>query len=168
MDSIKQGSSLSINGICMTACALDGMTISFALSQETLNRTLARHWKPGTKLNIEPALRLGDAIDGHLVTGHVDGVGKIMLQRSQGPDIQLHIAPPPRLIPLIAEKGSIAVDGVSLTVNQTDSSSFAVTIIPWTRDNTIIGDYAEGGQVHLEVDILARYVARQLTLTAAK
>jgi len=115
-------------------------------------------------VNLEPALRLGDEIGGHLVTGHIDGIGKLVKLNRQGNNLQLSINAPARIMPLVAEKGSIAIDGVSLTVNQLNEHSFDVMIVPCTLTNNIIGDYKENTQVHLEADILARYIARQLTL----
>ena len=161
---IKGGDSLAINGICLTVRAMWRERISFDISGETLDRTLVRLWRPGKRVNVEPALRLGDPLSGHLVTGHIDGLGRVTAKESCEPYLRLRVAAPPRLMPLIAEKGSIALDGVSLTVNQLESQDFSVTLVPWTLRNTIIEGYEEGTQVHLEVDILARYVARQLAM----
>ena len=162
--SIEAGNSLAINGICLTVRALENQTLSFDLSQETLDRTMAGHWQAGQKVNIEPALRLGEELGGHLVTGHIDGIGSVVRQKKQVSAVQLFIKAPSPLLPLLAEKGSIAVDGVSLTINDVKSDIFSSAIVPWTQANTIIGDYREGERVHLEADILARYAARQLSL----
>ncbi len=159
-----KGASLALNGSCLTICEIKEDQLAFDVSDETLQRTLIGSWQPGQKVNLEPALRLGDEIGGHLVTGHIDGIGKLARLNRQGVNLQLSINAPTRIMSLVAEKGSIAVDGVSLTVNRLNEHSFDVMIVPWTLTNTIIGDYNENTQVHLEADILARYIARQLRL----
>jgi len=161
---LHKGASLALNGTCLTVCDIKGDQLAFDVSDETLQRTLIGSWQPGQKVNLEPALRLGDEIGGHLVTGHIDGIGKLVKLNRQGNNLQLSINAPARIMPLVAEKGSIAIDGVSLTVNQLNEHSFDVMVVPWTLTNTIIGDYKENTQVHLEADILARYIARQLRL----
>ena len=159
-----KGASLALNGSCLTICEIKEDQLAFDVSDETLQRTLIGSWQPGQKVNLESALRLGDEIGGHLVTGHIDGIGKLARLNRQGVNLQLSINAPTRIMPLVAEKGSIAIDGVSLTVNRLNEHSFDVMIVPWTLTNTIIGDYNENTQVHLEADILARYIARQLRL----
>lgn len=159
---LHKGASLCLNGACLTVCAIKGEQLAFDVSEETLRRTLIGSYQPDQKVNLEPALRLGDEIGGHLVTGHIDGIGKLVKLNRQGVNLELSLNAPPNIMSLVAEKGSIAVDGVSLTVNRLNENGFDVMIVPWTLTNTIIADYGENTQVHLEADILARYVARQL------
>src|SRR5699024_7274256 len=116
----------------------------------------------GAELNIEPALAAGDPLGGHLMSGHVDGVGEVLETRAEGEARRVRFRAPETLAPLIAAKGSVGVDGVSLTVNEVEGSEFGLTIIPATLERTIIGDYVPGTRVNLEVDMIARYLARLL------
>jgi len=151
------GDSIAIDGVCLTVVARVDSTQAFEAVAETLARTTLGTLEPGSRVNLEPALRAGDALGGHYVQGHVDGVGTV---RSLG-DLTWFDAPP-ELHRYIAEKGSIAVSGTSLTVAGVDDRGLAVALIPHTREVTTLGTLAVGDRVNLEVDILAKYVERAL------
>lgn len=159
---IDLGASVAHAGICLTVVAKDGATHTVQASHETLARTSLGTWRLGHRLNLEQSLRLGDELGGHLVFGHVDAVGEIARITPDGEYYRLEILAPAALAPLFAVKGSIAVDGISLTVNEAGPDRFAVTIIPHTWTHTTLGDRRVGDPVNLEADMLARYVARQL------
>ena len=154
------GASIACSGCCLTATSLaeDGFTVD--VSAETLARTAIGTWQPGQHLNLERSLRLGDELGGHLVSGHVDGLGHIAGVRHDGGSLRIEVEVPAPLHRLIAEKGSVALDGVSLTVNHVEGRLFGVNIIPHTAANTTLGLRAPGDVVHIEIDMLARYVAR--------
>ena len=158
---VAVGDSLAVSGCCLTIVAIDQAALAFDVSAETL-RCTARLDRPGP-VNLEKALRLSDRLGGHLVAGHVDGVGVVTrFERAakDGENVELEIEAPADLARFIASKGSIAVDGVSLTVNAVDPESFSVAIIPHTRDHTTLGDLAVGERVNLEADILAKHVEK--------
>jgi riboflavin synthase len=158
------GASVAHSGVCLTVTDhLPGGWRVFA-SAETLALTTLGRWQVGDRINLEASLRLGDELGGHLVFGHVDGVGTIRAIEPQGESRRFEFALPDGLAPLVARKGSISVDGISLTVNEAAADSFAVTIIPHTMAHTTLGNRREGDNVNLEADMLARYVARQLAL----
>jgi riboflavin synthase len=164
-DTIDIGASIACSGICLTVVAR-GRTnrSSFAVdaAAETLRMTTARAWRTGTKLNLERSLRLGDELGGHLVSGHVDGIAELVT-RDDLPDMaRLSVRAPAALARFIATKGSVALDGVSLTVNAVDDATFSVLIIPHTLKVTTLGVLAPGAQINLEVDQMARYAARLL------
>jgi len=159
---IDLGASVAHAGICLTLVAKHGATHTVQVSHETLARTSLGTWRSGHRLNLERSLRLGDELGGHLVFGHVDAVGEIAGITPDGEYYRLEIMAPAALAPLFAVKGSIAVDGISLTVNEAGPDRFAVTIIPHTWTHTTLGDRRVGDPVNLEADMLARYVARQL------
>jgi riboflavin synthase len=156
------GASVSHAGVCLTVvdATADRHTVEAAF--ETLARTTLGALQVGDRVNVEPSLRVGDPLGGHLVSGHVDGLGTLRSCEPRGDAWELWFDAPPELLPLIAPKGSIAVDGVSLTVNGVDASGFTVGIIPHTWSATTLGGLAVGQAVNLEVDLLARYVARLL------
>ncbi len=156
------GASISCAGCCLTVIEKSDQSFFIDVSQETLDKTLIGNWKIGTKVNLEASLRLGDELGGHLVYGHIDDLAKITAIRKEGESWRLTIAPPEQLMPFIAPKGSITLDGVSLTVNEVDESSFGVNIIPHTLAHTTLGQCAKDDNLHLEIDMLARYVARML------
>lgn len=160
------GASVAVNGVCLTATASAPERFEADVSRETLAVTTFASLGAGARVNLEPSLKVGDALDGHLVSGHVDAVGRVAAVRAAGRSLQVAIELPPALARYVARKGSVAVDGVSLTVNDVTDSVFEVNIVPHTRDTTIIGDYREGTAVNLEVDMLARYVERMLAETA--
>ena len=156
------GDSVAVDGACLTVTGLDGDRFDADVSAETLDRTTLRQRRPGDHVNLEPALRLGDRLGGHLMTGHIDGVGRITGRRTGGNAVVLTVTAPDELMPLIVEKGSIALDGVSLTVNAVRGETFDLTVIPHTFGHTNLPDRREGDPVNLETDILGKYVARLL------
>jgi len=167
-ETIETGASIACNGICLTVIETGtdkGQNwFEVAASAETKARTTLGAWQPGRRINLEPALRLGDELGGHIVSGHVDGVGEIAAVRPEGDSHRLTIRTPQALAKFIASKGSVAVDGISLTVNEVadgpEGATFGVNIIPHTWSVTSLGGAAPGTQVNLEIDVLARYVAR--------
>jgi riboflavin synthase len=164
---IALGASVAHSGTCLTVVAKDAATHTVQASAETLARTTLGRWREGHRLNLERSLRLGDELGGHLVFGHVDAVGEITRVEPDGECRRVEILVPPSLAPLLAVKGSIAVDGISLTVNEAGADRFAVSVIPHTLAHTTLADRRVGDAVNLEADMLARYVARQLAAAAA-
>jgi riboflavin synthase len=158
--SARVGDSLCVQGCCLTAIELGAKTFSADVSRETLTLTTLGDLQPGAAVNLEPALRAGDPLGGHLVSGHIDGVGRITAVASEARSQRLTIAAPAGLARYLAAKGSIAVDGVSLTINSVAGASFGVNIIPHTQSATTLGQLAAGARVNLEVDQIARYVHR--------
>jgi riboflavin synthase len=159
---ISLGASLAHDGICLTVTAIGAGWHSVQVSGETLARTTVGGWVAGRRLNLERSLRLGDELGGHLVFGHVDAVGRIAAIEPDGDCHRVELQVPEDLALMLAVKGSVAVDGISLTVNACDSDGFAVTIIPHTWTHTTLADRRIGDMVNIEADMLARYVARQL------
>ncbi|TML69758.1 MAG: riboflavin synthase [Actinobacteria bacterium] len=157
---VAVGDSVSISGVCLTVTAAANGSLAFDVVHETLNRTAFGDLAPGTPVNVEPALRAGDPLGGHYVQGHVDGVGRIRRIDPEGDGRRVWIDPPSELERYLVEKGSVAIDGVSLTVAQLDESGFAVALIPHTLAVTTLGGRAAGDLVNLEVDVLAKYVER--------
>lgn len=155
---MKTGDSVAVNGVCLTVVALAPGTLTVDVSRETLSCTCGLD-APG-EVNLEKALRLGDRLGGHLVTGHVDGVGTVTRFERAGECHTLSVKAPPGLGRYIARKGSIAVHGVSLTVNEVAGDEFTVNLIPFTLEATTLKDLAPGARVNLEVDLIARYVER--------
>lgn len=167
-DGIDMGASIACSGVCLTVVDKgrhDGYGDWFAVdvSAETLSRTTLGDWREGTEVNLERALRMGDELGGHLVSGHVDGVGTVTEKRKEGDSIRLAVAAPDALMPFMAEKGSVTVDGVSLTVNTVGADSLNLNIIPHTLYATTLSRLDAGDKVNLEIDLLARYVRRLLT-----
>ena len=156
------GASVALSGACQTVTACAGGIATFFAAPETLRRTTLGAKRPGEFLNLEPALRVGDALDGHLVSGHVDATAMVLDVRPAGASQIWRFALPPALAPLVAEKGSVAVDGISLTVVEAGQDSFTVSAIPHTLAHTTLATTRPGDQVNLEADVLVRYVARQL------
>jgi riboflavin synthase len=156
------GASVAHAGVCLTVTAIDGPFYEIHASPETLARSTLRTWAPGRTVNLERSLRLGDELGGHLVFGHVDAVGTVRALATRAGSWRLEIALDPPLAPMVAVKGSIAVDGVSLTVTEALADGFAVVIVPHTWEVTTLAGLRPGDPVNLEVDMLARYVARQL------
>lgn len=152
------GGSVAVNGVCLTAVKLRGRSFDADISQETLARTTFGAMQSGMRVNLEPALTLSAPLGGHLVSGHVDGVGKLTAVTSAGESRVVAIEAPSSLARYIAEKGSVCVDGVSLTVNQVEGARFSVNLVPHTLKETVLGDYQAGLRVNLEVDLLARYL----------
>ncbi|MEC7396080.1 MAG: riboflavin synthase [Pseudomonadota bacterium] len=159
---IELGASIACSGVCLTAIEFGDNWFAVEASEETTSKTTVGDWQAGDALNLERSLRIGDELGGHLVFGHVDGVAKIAERRTDGDSIRFSILAPDDLAPYIASKGSVALSGVSLTVNEVDGNRFGVNIIPHTADATTLGKLSAGDRVNLEIDMLARYVARQL------
>ncbi len=157
----RLGESIAINGACMTVVAFDAGSFSVDVSDESLSRTAPR-WQVGQKVNLERSLTLGAPLDGHLVTGHVDGLAEIIAIEVVGGSHALTIEAPHELAHFLAEKGSVALDGVSLTVNKVEGRRFWVNIIPHTWQETTLSERKEGDVLNMEIDIIARYVAKML------
>lgn len=162
LSDVKLGDSIATNGICLTAVALPGDGFVADVSRETLAHSRLQQFKVGERVNLEKAMMPSSRFGGHIVSGHVDGVGKVVERRDDARSVRLTIAPPAGLLRYIAAKGSITVDGVSLTVNSLEADSFGLNIVPHTAQETIIDSYRPGQAVHLEVDIIARYLERLL------
>lgn len=156
------GASVAVNGACLTATASGADCFEADVSAETLAATTFAGLAAGARVNLEPSLRLGQPLDGHWVSGHVDGVGRIVALRPIGRSLRLDVELPAELARYVARKGSIAVDGVSLTVNAVAGTRFSVNIVPHTGAMTTIGEYAVGTPVNIEVDLVARYLERLL------
>lgn len=166
-DSIDMGASIACSGVCLTVVDKGqddsyGDWFAVDVSAESLSRTTLGNWHEGTEVNLERALRMGDELGGHLVSGHVDGIGTIASKSREGDSIRLSITAPDALMPFMAEKGSVTVDGVSLTVNSVGENSLNLNIIPHTLYATTLSNLDEGDTVNLEIDLLARYVQRLL------
>lgn len=157
---VKRGDSIACGGVCLTVAALKGRRFAADVSVETLTATTARAWRPGTLLNLEKALTLAQPLGGHLVSGHVDGVGRLESRKADGRSARLRFEVPRELARYIARKGSVCVDGVSLTVNDEGKGGFGVNIVPHTLRHTTLGRLQPGDPVNLEVDLLARYLER--------
>ena len=158
---LKPGDSVAVNGACQTVVWSRGCLFGFDSVPETLRRTNLASLRVGSAVNLEPALRLGDRISGHLLTGHVDGKGMIRRRRTLGPrNIDFAIQVPKDLAHLIVEKGSVAFDGISFTVKRKSGAIVEVTVIPFTLENTIAGAWQVGTSVNIEVDLIARYLAQ--------
>ena len=170
---IAIGASIACSGVCLTVVARGGSAgdswFAVDVSGETVSCTAPGMWAEGRALNLEPALRLGDELGGHIVTGHVDGVGTVVAVAADGDSRRVTIAAPAALAPYLAAKGSITVDGVSLTVNTVEdrpggTCHFGLNLIPHTGEVTTLGALGEGSQVNLEIDVLARYLQRMQSL----
>jgi riboflavin synthase len=159
-EDIALGASIACNGCCLSVVERAPGWFAVEASAETLSRTTLGSWRVGTPVNLERPLKLGDELGGHLVQGHVDGVCTLIGRRPDGGSVRLSFEAPKDLARYIASKGSVAVDGVSLTVNEVEDVRFGVNIIPITQEMTNLGRLAEGARVNLEIDLLARYVAR--------
>jgi riboflavin synthase len=160
--SIPLGASIACSGCCLTAVAVGPDWFAVDASAETLSKTTLGTWRVGTRVNLERPLRVGDELGGHLVSGHVDGLGRTLSRTPDAGSTRWRFAVPPSLARFIAPKGSVAIDGVSLTVNEVDAEGFGVNIIPHTSEVTGFATLAPGDAVNIEIDTLARYVARLL------
>ncbi|MFL6042002.1 MAG: riboflavin synthase [Gaiellales bacterium] len=156
------GDSVAVDGCCLTVTAVDGPRLQFDAVPETLRRTTLGGFAPGSTVNLEPALRAGDRLGGHVVQGHVDGVGELVSAEPEGDAVNLTFAAPEPVLRYVIEKGSITVNGVSLTVTGFDEATFSVSIIPHTREVTNLGGLEPGDRVNLEADIFGKYVERLL------
>ena len=159
-DEIDLGASICCSGVCLTVTDRSSDSFEVDVSEETLSRTTLQAWQEGTAVNLERSLKMGDEIGGHIVSGHVDGVAVIQNVTAVSDSHRLEISLPPLLAGFVAEKGSIALNGVSLTVNSVSENMFCVNIIEHTWKNTNLGDSAPGSYLNLEIDMLARYVSR--------
>jgi len=159
---VEIGGSIAVNGACLTAVQLEPAAFAADLSRETLSLTTAGGWVPGTPVNLEKALTAGQALGGHYVTGHVDGVGQVIARHEDARSVRMEFEVPTELGRYVARKGSICLDGVSLTVNGAAGRRFDVNLVPHTLEMTILGSYQAGTRVNIEVDIIARYLERLL------
>ena len=171
MESVELGASIACSGACLTVVDKGADWFAVDVSGETVSNTAPDGWREGARLNLERSLRLGDEVGGHIVTGHVDSVGNIIATRDEGDSKRVEISVPRALGPMIAAKGSVALDGASMTVNDVSDSDdntthFSVNIIPHTAQHTTLGDLAPGRQLNVEVDVLARYIERMLAARA--
>ncbi|MEH0018890.1 MAG: riboflavin synthase [Desulfobacter sp.] len=159
----KIGDSIAVNGACLTAVSLGKNAFKVDMAPETVSRTTFKHMKPGTRVNIERALRLSDRIDGHLVSGHIDGTGAIASIQKNSNAVILDVTVPEHLAADMIEKGSVAIEGISLTINACRENGFQVSIIPHTAKITTIGFKEVGDEVNIETDMLGKYVRKILT-----
>jgi riboflavin synthase len=160
MSDVSMGDSIANNGVCLTVVAMSKNGFSADISHETIKRSGFANYQTGSKVNLEKALQANGRLGGHIVSGHVDGVGEVLSIASVGRYVEIWIKAPNQLAKYLAEKGSVTVDGVSLTVNQVDGAKFLLTLIPHSLQETIIGLYKAGTKVNLEVDVIARYLER--------
>jgi riboflavin synthase len=154
------GDSVALNGVCLTVTEVDAESIAFDAVPETLTRTTLGRLRPSAQMNVEPALRAGEPLGGHIVQGHVDGVGRVLAVSRDGEGVRLEVEAPVELLRYCVEKGSICVEGVSLTVAALTAQGFTVALIPHTLEVTTLGGLVAGDEVNLEVDVLAKYVER--------
>jgi riboflavin synthase len=157
---VQVGDSINVNGVCLTVARNRGQVVELDLSQETLERTVLGELKEGDQVNLERALRLTDRLGGHIVTGHIDGIGVIVDKRKERDFFQLRIKIPESVSRYVVEKGSIAIDGISLTVNEYQGEEVQITLIPYTIEKTTLKDKKAGDRVNLEADILGKYVEK--------
>ncbi|MEZ9230448.1 riboflavin synthase [Vibrio amylolyticus] len=162
MSDVQLGDSIATNGVCLTVVAFNANSYTADLSVETLNKTGFTDYQAGDRVNLEKAMLPTTRFGGHIVSGHVDGVGEIVERHQVGRAIEFWVAMPTELSKYVAEKGSITVDGISLTVNDLRKNAFKLTIVPHTGEETTINDFQVGRKVNLEVDVLARYMERLL------
>jgi len=171
LDTVDLGASIACSGVCLTVVDKGEDWFAVDVSAETVSRTAADQWREGARLNLERSLRLGDELGGHIVTGHVDAVAEVVGVCPEGDSIRIGVSVPRALGPMIAPKGSISLDGVSLTVNDVRDADdatthFSINIIPHTAQNTTLGEIKPGRQLNVEVDVLARYIDRMLAARA--
>jgi len=162
LDGVREGDSIAVSGVCLTALEIDQQGFAADVSIETLNCTALGALQPGARLNLERSLTLATPLGGHFVSGHVDGLGRVRTIRADARSQRWQFDAPPELRRYIARKGSIAIEGVSLTVNELDEDGFSVNLIPHTLAHTNLGQLREGAAVNLEIDLIARYVERLL------
>ncbi len=159
---VQLGDSIACNGACLTAVELTGEGFVADVSVETLNLTTIGNWQTGSRINMEKAMQATDRFGGHIVSGHVDGIGEVVALEEDARSWRFRIRAPRDIAKYIAHKGSITVDGTSLTVNIVDGAEFELNIVPHTMQHTVMGDYKVGTRVNLEVDLVARYLERLL------
>ena len=157
------GSSIMCSGICLTVVKKTLNSFSVNISEETLSLTTAKNWEPGTLINLEKSLKVGDELGGHIVTGHVDGITEVKEKRILKKSVLINFFLPKKMNKFICKKGSVSIDGVSLTVNNVDKDRFSVNLIPHTCKITTLGKLEKGDKVNIEVDILARYINKNMS-----
>ncbi|HEX9208697.1 MAG TPA: riboflavin synthase [Steroidobacteraceae bacterium] len=162
LEGIELGGSIAVSGVCLTATRFDRSSFAADVSRETLSLTTLGQWQVGTRVNLEKALLAGQALGGHYVTGHVDGVGEVVSRHDDARSVRMEFRVPAELARYVARKGSICIDGVSLTVNGARGDRFDVNLVPHTLEVTTLGLLQAGSRVNLEVDIIARYVERMM------
>ncbi|MCB1532475.1 MAG: riboflavin synthase [Alphaproteobacteria bacterium] len=160
------GASICCSGCCLTVVEKGADWFAVDVSGESLSKTIIGSWAEGARINIEPSLKLGDELGGHIVSGHVDGLAELVSVEEEGDSYRLKLRAPQELAKFIAPKGSVTLDGISLTVNEVEGDVFGVNIIPHTWENTTLSDLKPGARLNIEIDMLARYVARQLEVAA--
>jgi riboflavin synthase len=160
LDHLQLGDSIAVNGVCLTAVEFDAQSFCADVSAETLSATSLGGLAAGNPVNLERSLTLSDSLGGHLVSGHVDGVGRVTSLEPDARSTRIEFSIEQPLLRYVARKGSITVDGTSLTVNDVSESDFSVNIVPHTLERTIMGQYKEGSLVNIEVDLIARYIER--------
>ena len=168
LENLKIGDSVAVNGACLTVVRMDDSGFTADVMPETVRLTNIGSLQPGSRVNLERTLRLCDGLDGHIVSGHVEGLGTISAQRPEGIAMVVTISAPPELLKYIIKKGSIAIDGISLTVTEVTETSFSVSLIPHTAKETTLGFKKVGDSVNLETDILGKYVERMLTWNSSQ
>jgi riboflavin synthase alpha subunit len=162
---VRIGDSVAVNGCCLTVTAIADERLSFEAVKETLEKTSLGDQREGARVNLERAMRADGRLDGHIVQGHVDGTGRVRVFERRGDDVRLEVACGPEIARYLVPKGSVAIDGVSLTVVSTSDDAFDVALIPHTLAETNLGDRASGDRVNLEADVLGKYVVRYLERT---
>ncbi len=168
LDNSEIGDSIAVNGACLTVISLNRKAFSVEASHETLIKTNLNNLKVGSKVNLERSLKVGAKLGGHIVNGHVDGVGRVESTEKQGDSVEFTFSVSDEVLRYIVEKGSVSIDGVSLTVNSVRGNEFAVNVIPYTRKETIFGELAQGSLVNVECDIIGKYVEKFIVGTAKK
>ena len=170
LSTVDMGASIACSGVCLTVVDKGGNWFAVDVSAETVSRTAGDMWREGARLNLERPLRMGDELGGHIVTGHVDGIGEVVRVDGEGDSTRIGIRVDRSMASAIAQKGSICLDGVSLTINDVrdadDGTHFSVNIIPHTAGETTLGKLTQGQQVNVEVDVIARYIDRMLATRA--
>lgn len=162
LDTVDIGASIACSGCCLTVVKKQDDMFFVDVSAETVSKTNLGQWSDDDKVNLERSLKMGDELGGHIVSGHVDGLAKCLSVTKEGDSYRLVFETPEGMDKMVAPKGSVALDGISLTVNEVEGNTFGVNIIPHTWDNTTLGNIKEGDAVHFEADMLARYVARYM------
>lgn len=162
LHSLRIGDSIAVNGVCLTVISFDGFRFTVDAMAETLRRTNGKGFLPGARVNLERALRLGDRLGGHIVSGHIDGTGVVRLSAREDNAVTICIAAPENILKYIVQKGSVAVDGVSLTVTEADDRLFQVCVIPHTQQETTLLQKKIGDAVNLECDVIAKYTEKLL------
>lgn len=162
LSTVDIGASIAHNGVCLTVIETGADSYIIQASDETLSKTTLGDWQAGTRVNLERACKVGDELGGHIVSGHVDGVARVVSIRPENESLRFTFEAPAELAKFVAPKGSVALDGVSLTVNEVDGRRFGINVIPHTQAVTTFGRLREGDRVNMEIDMLARYVARLL------